>query len=144
MSVQTTQAPARDAAAASDALPEEDELVELLLRSMSRFETVSDDVRLLARIRSEHVKLRLRKAIVRAQWVVVGFLTVLLLLVAGIIVLAIGTERAFTALFAEQPWLGHLAAGITLIGAAIGLISAAQALSRRSHARELERKYADS
>jgi hypothetical protein len=112
------------------------------VRFASHLDGLLDDLRVLGNVRSDRLRLRLRRALGGAQRAAVFGLATAALAVAGVVVLAIGTLRAFDALFAVRPWLGGLAAGASLILAAAALSIVRSARANRAFVRRLEEKYA--
>ena len=66
--------------------------------------------------RTDILKLRLRQFLFRLLMEVAGILLVAGLLVAAITLIFIGVARGLAQVFANQPWLGPLIAGLVLLG----------------------------
>ena len=118
------------------------DLAQVLERTTSHLGGFLDDLRILGSVRSDRLRQRVRTTLSGVQIAVVWGLATAALAVAGIVVLSVGALRAFDALFEDRPGLGGIAAGVSLIVAAVVVSSVRSARAKRAHVRRLEEKYA--
>ena len=122
--------------------PAQTDLAQVLERAGAHLRGLVEDVRILAHVRADRLELRLRRKLLDAQRALVFGAATAALAVAGVVVLAIGSLRAFEAWFEGRPGLGGIAAGLSLISVAAVLSIARSASAHRALVRRLEEKYA--
>jgi len=121
---------------------EPSDLAALLLGAAPHLQGGLEDLRILGGVRSDRLTLRLRRSFGVAQRAIAWSLASATLLVAGIVLLSIGTGRALAALFEPRPWLGQLVAGLGLL-LGLGVATAVRGrLAERARIARLENKYA--
>lgn len=120
-----------------------DELAGFLERNADRLGGLFRDLRILGNVDADRARLRLRRVISRIQSLVVLSIGAIVLVAAGVVILAVGVDGAFRALFTDRPWLGDLVAGSVLIAAPAAAWLGVRAAARSAEARRLEKKYAD-
>ena len=115
---------------------------QMLRRASGHLRGLVEDVKILGNVRADRLELRLRRKLGDAQRALVWGVATAALAVAGVVVLSIGSLRAFDALFEGRPGLGGIAAGLALIAAAAVVSIARSASAHRALVRRLEEKYA--
>lgn len=120
-----------------------DELAGFLERNADRLGGIFGDLRILGNVDADRARLRLRRVISRIQGLVALSIGAIVLVAAGVVILAVGVDGAFRALFTDRPWLGDLVAGFVLIAAPAAAWLGARAAAESAEAKRLEKKYAD-
>jgi hypothetical protein len=120
-----------------------DELECLLERNAERFAALFRDLRILGSVDAERARLRLCRWMARVRSLVAVSVGTIVLLAAAAVILAVGVDGAFRALFADRPWLGDLVAGLVLIVSIAATWLGVRAATDSAEAERLERKYAD-
>jgi len=110
-------------------------------RSLAAVADAAGQFRILADVRSERVRLRVRRLLARLQRDVLIALALAVSVLSGVVLVAIGVAGLFRVLFAERPWLGQLVAGAMLIMAGVTWAGVRRLLTERAELRRLEAKH---
>ncbi|MFN0009899.1 MAG: hypothetical protein ACKVXR_18555 [Planctomycetota bacterium] len=98
---------------------------------------------ILADVRAEGVRLRLRRTVSRFVGRLCFGAAMLLVVGAGVVLLVMGLVACSRALFAEHPGVGDLLSGAVLLTVALTWGTVRSVLSERAEVRRLEAKFAD-
>jgi hypothetical protein len=98
-------------------------------------------VRTLLDLRAERARMRARRMLERVRNELCIAALLLVAVVAGALFVVIGAVGGLRALFADQPWLGELAAGVLLLGAAGATMLVRSLRREREELHRLEEKY---
>lgn len=116
---------------------------ERLERTLAALLDVLRQFGILADLRAEGVRLRLRRTASRFMGRICFGAAMLLVAGAGILFLVMGLVAYSRALFVEHPGVGDLLSGAVLLASALTWALVRSVLSERAEVRRLEAKYAD-
>lgn len=111
--------------------------------SLAELADAISELRVLADVGSERVRLRWRRTLARLYRQICFGAAMILVVSGGIVLVVIGLAGALRAAFAERPWLGELLAGAVLLAGALAWALARGAHFERAERRRLRAKFGD-
>jgi hypothetical protein len=130
----------RDRDATSGDGSEQDPVFE---RVVGEIAEAAEHLRVLAGVRSDRARLRVRRTIQRARRRILVWIALGAFALCGAALLAIGLAGALSAAFGDRPWLGQLTAGVVLLGGVAIYLTVRRVRIERAHLNRLRGKYDD-